>query len=138
MVAQLVEHLVVDQGGAGSTPVHHPKMYKDAADQRACARRSYERNKEKVKARVRARNIEERKRIKELVQMAKAVPCADCKTSYPFYVMDFDHLGNKKFDLAKAMYQSFNRVKEEIEKCEVVCSNCHRKRTHQRARSSTG
>lgn len=30
---------------------------------------------------------------------------------------------------------SLESIKTEIEKCEVVCSNCHRKRTHERRNS---
>lgn len=51
-------------------------------------------------------------------------------------VMDFDHLdGHKKVaNIAVLVYrhQSLRMVMEEIKKCEVVCSNCHRVRTHKR------
>jgi hypothetical protein len=59
--------------------------------------------------------------------------CKDCNfkgNQYP-EVLDFDHLGNKKFPLSEyhLFTSSINRVKEEIEKCDLVCANCHRIRT---------
>lgn len=56
-------------------------------------------------------------------------PCADCGNFYPSYVMDFDHQRDKSFTIGNRQY-IMNQVKAEIEKCEVVCSNCHRERTH--------
>ncbi|OGZ72096.1 MAG: hypothetical protein A2908_04340 [Candidatus Staskawiczbacteria bacterium RIFCSPLOWO2_01_FULL_38_12b] len=43
-------------------------------------------------------------------------------------VLDFHHLRDKEFSIGYANYNhlAFNRVKKEIEKCAVVCSNCHR------------
>jgi hypothetical protein len=45
--------------------------------------------------------------------------------------MDFDHVrGEKKFNVAHFIYTgSYQAVQDEIAKCEVVCSNCHRLRT---------
>jgi hypothetical protein len=48
--------------------------------------------------------------------------------------MDFDHVeNNKEYNVANMFKnKGLKQVKEEINKCEVVCSNCHRKRTHGR------
>lgn len=48
--------------------------------------------------------------------------------------MDFDHLGDKRFLISSAARRgiSFDKIKQEIAKCEVVCANCHRNRTHMR------
>ena len=72
--------------------------------------------------------------IKDLIREAKQVPCADCQQKYPHFVMDFDHLPEfeKSFNLAEGHKKGINKVKEEIAKCEVVCSNCHRIRTNAR------
>lgn len=61
-------------------------------------------------------------------------PCMDCKVSYPYYMMDFDHVrGQKHSNVAELINTlSKKRLDEEIAKCEVVCSNCHRARTHNR------
>ena len=67
-----------------------------------------------------------------LVREAKSVPCADCGRSYPYYVMDFDHVKGSKVCGVARLVTTRNKgaVLREIDKCEVVCANCHRMRTH--------
>lgn len=67
--------------------------------------------------------------IKELKE---STPCTDCGKSYPAYVMDFDHLRDKTMQVHEFLTYSRKRLLEEIDKCEIVCSNCHRERTYQR------
>jgi hypothetical protein len=54
--------------------------------------------------------------------------------SYPHYVMDFDHVsGKKRFNIGSDIIEmTMKTFLEEISKCEVVCSNCHRHRTFMR------
>jgi hypothetical protein len=45
-------------------------------------------------------------------------------------VLEFDHLRDKKFNIGKAWRgHEWQSVLDEIAKCEVVCANCHRRRT---------
>lgn len=76
-------------------------------------------------ARVRLRNI-------EIIRQYKSRPCADCGIQYPYYVMDFDHRQDedKVINLANASRMTRTKILEEIAKCDVVCSNCHRERTY--------
>lgn len=68
----------------------------------------------------------------QLIRDLKSKPCADCGIEYPFYVMDFDHVrGEKKYAIGEHSIP-WEAIAEEIEKCDVVCANCHRKRTWQR------
>lgn len=63
------------------------------------------------------------------------MPCADCGQTFPPYVMDFDHRPGeeKSFGLAfAASGRSAVEVQAELAKCDVVCANCHRIRTHER------
>jgi hypothetical protein len=64
-----------------------------------------------------------------LIEYFRTHPCVDCGESDPV-VLEFDHLRDKLFsvgmDLARRNWQ---RILDEIEKCEVVCANCHRRRT---------
>lgn len=71
---------------------------------------------------------------RKLVRQVKARPCADCGVQYPFYVMDFDHRegSSKSFALNQIQRQTMKAILREIEKCDVVCSNCHRERTYKR------
>ena len=66
--------------------------------------------------------------------LKESTPCADCGKYYRYYVMHFDHLGDKKFNISyrSASYGSA-LLADEIEKCEIVCANCHAERTYQRA-----
>ena len=73
------------------------------------------------------------------VDTFKDVPCMDCG-KYPPYVMDFDHLPQyeKYFPIGVLVNKRLSKetILEEIKKCEVVCSNCHRERTRSRGQWS--
>lgn len=71
---------------------------------------------------------------RNFIQAHKNKPCVDCKQEYPPYVMDFDHLPQfeKTFTISSMKVASKEKLKQEIAKCEVVCANCHRIRTHNR------
>lgn len=69
--------------------------------------------------------------IRDLKQKS---PCMDCGENFPYYVMDFDHVRGKKHANVMELISTLSKKKidEEIAKCELVCSNCHRIRTHNR------
>jgi hypothetical protein len=107
--------------------------YANREKQRECSRRHYR----KHKADYLARNNAKRHAMRDYLREQKRKPCADCKTRYPYYVMDFDHndASQKRFELAALVNRlSWKLLKAEIAKCDVVCSNCHRERTFARAR----
>lgn len=90
----------------------------------------YQKNKDKV-----LKQVYHKKEIyKNWYNSLKNKPCVDCNKSYPPYVMDFDHLKDKEFGLSKTLNYNWGkkRVLDEIAKCELVCANCHRERTHNR------
>ncbi len=71
--------------------------------------------------------------MRAVIDAEKARPCGDCGIQYPSYVMDFDHVrGVKLFDIGSATRFSRDIVFAEMDKCDVVCANCHRERTYQR------
>jgi hypothetical protein len=90
----------------------------------------YANHKEKVKASAKA----SKQRLASLVIEAKSKPCMDCKITYPWYVMDFDHVRGKKLANVSQLIARCSKQKllDEIAKCDVVCANCHRERTHRR------
>lgn len=60
-------------------------------------------------------------------------PCVDCGET-DILVLDFDHLKDKNFNIStKIGTFSTERLFKEIEKCEVRCSNCHRRITAKRS-----
>jgi hypothetical protein len=59
-------------------------------------------------------------------------PCVDCGEDDPV-VLEFDHLRDKPFDIGVGLLQkNWDLVLAEIAKCEVLCANCHRRRTARR------
>lgn len=74
----------------------------------------------------------------EFLLAAKATPCADCGGSFPHYVMEFDHVperGTKKTSIGAicgSRKMTAKTVKVEMAKCDLVCANCHKIRTHER------
>ena len=63
----------------------------------------------------------------------KSVPCMDCGNMFPPCAMDFDHVnGEKVANISEMKTYTIERIKEEISKCDIVCSNCHRIRTFKR------
>lgn len=106
---------------------------------RVYQRRHYQKNAQKYRARAVARNARRRAVVRRIFQEAKAQPCSDCGRSYPPFVMDFDHVdpGSKRFTIGRDGWhnRTLIDIRREIAKCDVVCANCHRIRTHTRRRS---
>jgi len=84
---------------------------------------------------VRERHRRNRRLLDEFIRLFKELePCADCGKKFPYYVMDFDHtIGKKLFNIGfEAKSGRWSAVIKEIEKCDLVCANCHRIREHDR------
>jgi hypothetical protein len=74
----------------------------------------------------------------EVFELKKA-PCVDCGKSYHPCVMDYDHVVPDKVNGLAKMVGRYSRqaLLEEIAKCELVCSNCHRMRTWNRRKGES-
>ena len=81
-----------------------------------------------------------RNRLKQNVQIArewllgylKIHPCIDCGETH-LATLDFDHVREKKkvnISVLIRRGQTLRVILKEVEKCDVRCSNCHRKRTY--------
>ena len=90
--------------------------------------------------------------LAEMYHDAKAHPCADCGVHYPIHVMQLDHRPDvvKRFAVNAPLWPGSAQVRAalavaiaelgsaeavmraEIAKCDVVCANCHAKRTYRR------
>lgn len=105
--------------------------YKDPFDSRKILsrRKHYVKNKEQYIQRAKSN----KERMRNYVRSKKATPCVDCGILYPYYVMQFDHIEEKRYNIATLVnYNNRDKIDEEISRCEIVCANCHAERTHQR------
>lgn len=98
-------------------------------DQRPYNVKYYARNRAKEIERVVSRQRATLAFLREL----RRVPCTDCGRRFKPHQMDFDHRdpNQKLFNVtsARAMLMQRDRLLAEIEKCDVVCANCHAVRT---------
>lgn len=91
----------------------------------------YKNNKEKHRAIAYSVNTKKSRYLKNLVNTIKeSRGCINCGENCP-ECLDFHHLDpkQKNFSIAEYMRKKSNpdTVLKEIEKCVVVCANCHRK-----------
>jgi hypothetical protein len=82
----------------------------------------------------RTTNVNRRARAttRKLIEELKSHPCLDCGGNFPPVLMDFDHVrGTKRGIISRLSGGRMAKAKllEEVAKCEVVCANCHRRRT---------
>jgi len=75
------------------------------------------------------RNINKRNELKEwFLEYKKTLKCSVCSESR-YWVLDFHHRDpNKKEGAISYLLGRYgkNKALKEIEKCDVVCANCHR------------
>jgi hypothetical protein len=108
--------------------------YRDREKQQAAARRHYERNREVMIARAREHTKRKRAEMRAWVhEYLAANPCVDCGEPDPL-VLEFDHRhpASKQGNIADIINRAgwgMKRLLAEIEKCDVRCCNCHRRRT---------
>ena len=98
---------------------------------RAFVRSHYERNKDYYLKKARKRNSEKRLEAQNYIRSYLLKhPCADCGET-DATVLEFDHHGEKFKEVAELIRGRYTlpTVKEEVEKCDVRCANCHRRKT---------
>lgn len=72
---------------------------------------------------------ERRKKVREMAIKYKGEKCVLCGYNKCIQALEFHHIKNdgKDFGIsAKGYTSSWKRVKEELDKCILVCANCHR------------
>lgn len=93
--------------------------------QRIRSKQHYIKNKESYKQ----RSAKSRKIISEWLSEYKSnLSCSTCGESH-IACLDFHHKdpSHKEIAISSAVNYSIQRIKYELEKCIVLCSNCHRK-----------
>lgn len=100
--------------------------FKDVNKRREYRRKWYNENKTSEKKHVKRRKLEIRKWF-ELYKTG--LKCENCSESHPATI-DFHHNQGKKEMAISYMVgngYSIEQIKKELKKCQVLCSNCHRK-----------
>lgn len=74
-----------------------------------------------------------RRGLKEQLVLEAGGKCMDCGYEGPPFMFDFDHRvpADKLFHISNGGNGvSIQRLREEAQKCDLLCANCHRFRTH--------
>jgi len=110
------------------------KTYKEIQEILGCSKSTIayhvgEGQKQKTKDRTnRNRTILKRK----LWKYKEEKGCMDCGEKYPHWILDFDHKPEfeKTGGPTEILHKyGWDKAIKEVEKCDVVCANCHRIRT---------
>jgi hypothetical protein len=100
----------------------------------AYGREHYLANRQKyIDAEARRKRARAEARTRYLIEYFNTHPCVDCGETDPV-VLEFDHLRDKRFEITSQFAsRNWQEILDEIAKCDVVCANCHRRRTARRA-----
>ncbi len=94
-------------------------------------RSHYSKNKNAYKERSRKYNTKVIARnSQKMVEYLREHPCVDCRED-DVVVLQFDHMRDKKDSISKMVRSahSWTTILEEIDKCQVLCANCHFRKT---------
>ena len=98
---------------------------------RQCHKNHYRKNAVRHKENVVKNNTQYRASVIEFLrEYYQTHPCVICGED-DILVLEFDHLGDKFLSVGEMVGRKFSvsKIKEEIEKCQVLCANCHRRKT---------
>lgn len=107
--------------------------YKNKDKQIINRKNHYENNKQKYldKAK-RNRLVSKNRNFSYLYKYLLEHPCVDCGEGDPI-VLEFDHVrGQKQRNVSNLIMCSLDKIIKEIDKCEVRCANCHKRKTAER------
>jgi hypothetical protein len=94
--------------------------------------REYWKNNKEAKGEIKNEHAKKNRitKRKYIIELLKNSKCVDCGNS-DWRVLEFDHRNRetKSFNIADAVSYSIENIQKEIDKCDIVCANCHNIRT---------
>lgn len=74
--------------------------------------------------------LRRKRNVDFVIDYLKDKKCLDCGED-DIVVLEFDHISDKKFEISYATRATYSleKIKQEIDKCDIVCANCHKRRT---------
>ena len=102
---------------------------------KGCNRRYHKTHYSQHKSDYKAKNLQRKQTLRNQLRELKKLPCGDCKHKFHFAAMDFDHRDgtDKVGNVSRLVTEvSWETLQKELDKCDLVCSNCHRIRTYER------
>ena len=99
--------------------------FKDPEKRKKYRREWYLKNKNSEIKHVKKGKAEIRKWFQDYKKSLKCIKCGESHTS----TIDFHHVRGKEENISKLVTygNSIERIKKGLEKCMILCSNCHRK-----------
>ncbi len=93
----------------------------------------YKKDIDKYKARTKKSNRERTIELREyILAYLEEHPCVSCGEKDPV-VLEFDHIvpEDKEFNISAGLTKkkTLEKIKLEVKKCQVLCANCHRRKT---------
>ena len=106
------------------------------SDRRDYYKKYYQANKSKWQGYQKTWRYKKDKARQRVLQYLKENPCISCGEK-DVVVLEFHHTSGQKVTEVNRMLLhgwSWSKIKKEISKCEVLCANCHQKKTSQKKR----
>lgn len=106
--------------------------YKDPEAQKKSQRNYYENNKSLYVKSMQDTRVRRHQYVQDLKESS---PCLDCGQFYHYCVMQYDHRdSSEKIDSVSRLLNrvTMDAVRKEIDKCDLVCANCHAIRSFER------
>lgn len=95
-------------------------------------REHYQKNKQSYKEDALNRRWQIRRNALDFLMEYAKTGCTQCGEK-DFVVLEFDHIdpSTKKHNISTMVSQgtSIRKLKEELDKCQILCANCHRRKT---------
>lgn len=96
------------------------------------SKRYYKENPVKHKENVKSRKLQiDQENQTKVIEYLLKHPCIRCNES-DILTLEFDHIVDKEINICTALQLgwTWKRIEKEISKCQVLCANCHRRKSH--------